>query len=170
MKKRKRKILRRTIVSIAMAIFIMGFMFVMSGMSGEESSKISSFIVDVLERFIPIFDGLDPLAYKGAHELLVWIVRKAAHFTEFALLGFFLASAFHTYRLPEERTAAILFRGFLFTLIIGIAYAVTDEFHQSLVNGRAAMIMDVGIDSIGVIAGALFSTLIVRKPLPPTKL
>ena len=135
----------------------------MSSMSGEDSSKISTFIVHNLERFIPIFDSISASAYQGAHDLLVWLVRKGAHFTEYAILGFFLASAFHTYLLPEDRTAGRLFRGFFFALIIGIVYACTDEFHQSFVQGRAAMIVDVGFDSSGVLVGALLSTLFIGR-------
>ena len=94
---------------------------------------------------------------------MTWFVRKAAHFTEYALLGFFLASAFHTYILPENRSFGRLFRGFFVALVIGFIYACTDEFHQSFVQGRAAMVFDVGFDSVGVFVGALLSTLIIGR-------
>ena len=156
--------MRGTIVSIGLTVFIMVFIFFMSSMSGEDSSRLSSFIVKNLEKIIPIFDTIvDPLIYQGAHELLTWFVRKGAHFTEYALLGFFLALAFHTYILPEDRNFWRLFRGFVFSLIIGFIYACTDEFHQSFVQGRAAMIFDVGFDSIGVFTGAILSTLIIAR-------
>ncbi|MDR0875574.1 MAG: VanZ family protein [Clostridiales Family XIII bacterium] len=163
MKKTKRRVVRGTVVSVGLTAFIMGFIYFMSSMPGEDSSQMSNFIVRNLERLIPAFDYISGAAYQGAHELLSWMVRKGAHFTEYALLGFFLAAAFHTYLLPEDRTAGRLFRGFFFALLIGVAYAGTDEFHQSFVSGRAAMLMDVGFDGAGVFVGALLSTLFIGR-------
>ena len=39
---------------------------------------------------------------------------------------------------------------------IGTLYAASDEFHQGFVAGRGPSIVDVTIDSAGVIAGVLF--------------
>jgi VanZ family protein len=36
-----------------------------------------------------------------------------------------------------------------------VLYAVTDEFHQSLVPGRGSSIVDVGIDALGALLGLL---------------
>ena len=33
--------------------------------------------------------------------------------------------------------------------VITVAYALTDEFHQSFVPGRGARLIDVGIDALG---------------------
>lgn len=71
----------------------------------------------------------------------VWdlLLRKAAHLTEFAVLGALLARAVR--ELPA--------------LTLGIAYAVTDELHQTVVEGRAGSLLDVGIDATGVLLGIL---------------
>lgn len=66
-------------------------------------------------------------------------LRKLAHGAEYALLGALLARA--VAGLPA--------------LWLGIAYAVSDELHQSLVPGRAASLFDVGVDSVGVLVGIL---------------
>lgn len=66
-------------------------------------------------------------------------LRKAAHLTEYAVLGALLARA-----LPE-----------LAALGAGIAYAATDELHQYFVPGRHGSLLDVGIDATGVLAGVL---------------
>jgi VanZ family protein len=71
--------------------------------------------------------------------------------------------AFHSWLLPEERTAGRLFRGWFFAMLIGVCYAGLDEFHQSFVPGRAALVMDVGFDSCGVFVGALLATLFVGR-------
>jgi VanZ family protein len=68
------------------------------------------------------------------------ILRKGAHVTEYAVLGALLYRA-----LGIEPLA----------LLLGIAYAATDEFHQHFVRGRHASPIDVRIDAVGVALGML---------------
>ena len=41
----------------------------------------------------------------------------------------------------------------LWSILIGVAYAASDEFHQSFIPGRGPSIRDVCIDSAGVLTG-----------------
>ena len=41
------------------------------------------------------------------------------------------------------------------SFVLGIVYATSDEIHQYFVPGRACMIEDVFIDTLGVILGIL---------------
>jgi VanZ family protein len=66
------------------------------------------------------------------------VVRKAAHLTEYAILGALLVRA-----LDRPAAAAAL----------AIAYAATDELHQHFVPGRTGSVVDVLIDSVGVVVG-----------------
>jgi VanZ family protein len=66
------------------------------------------------------------------------ILRKAAHVSEYAVLGALLYRA-----LGREEVA----------LAAGIAYAATDELHQHFVDGRHASVVDVGVDALGVAVG-----------------
>ena len=68
------------------------------------------------------------------------VLRKLAHLTEYAVLGFLLARA-----VPELPAFAI-----------GVAYAVSDELHQHFVPGRAGVPLGVAIDAVGLAAGILF--------------
>lgn len=68
------------------------------------------------------------------------ILRKAAHISEFAVLGALL------YRALEREASA---------LAAGIAYAATDELHQHFVSGRIGSVVDVAFDALGVAAGML---------------
>lgn len=68
------------------------------------------------------------------------VLRKAAHVTEFAVLGALLARA-----LRRGVPAALL----------GMAYAASDELHQHFVPDRSADVLDVAIDAVGVIAGVV---------------
>jgi hypothetical protein len=68
------------------------------------------------------------------------LLRKIAHVAEYAILGALLARAVGR---PWP------------ALALGVAYAVSDEIHQTFVPGRQGSPLDVAIDSLGVAAGVL---------------
>lgn len=82
-------------------------------------------------------------------ELGVWdtVLRKCAHVIEYAILGLLLQRAFG--REPVS-------------MLIGSAYAVTDELHQSFVSGRHGSPLDWLIDTVGVVLGVLLFARFVR--------
>ena len=93
-------------------------------------------------------------------------VRKAAHMTEYAILGL-LSFTFYRGILKKEK------RQFLAALLTAAVYAATDEFHQYFIPGRSAEVMDVCIDTLGASIGLaiLFFTLkVVRKHCQKSKL
>jgi VanZ family protein len=44
-------------------------------------------------------------------------------------------------------------RGFIFSLVFCVLYAISDEVHQLFVPGRGAQVTDVMIDSFGAFVG-----------------
>jgi VanZ family protein len=72
----------------------------------------------------------------------VWdeVLRKCAHMTEYAILAVLLYRALGSV-LP--------------TLVLGILYAGSDEFHQGFVHGRHASPFDVSFDACGLTLGLL---------------
>jgi VanZ family protein len=73
-----------------------------------------------------------------------FLLRKAGHFTEYAILALLAARAFRTSTRPLLRS-----RWFWVSLVLVIAYSLSDEFHQSFVPSRTASIYDSMIDSVG---------------------
>jgi VanZ family protein len=71
-----------------------------------------------------------------------FILRKLAHMTEYGVLWLLWLRALR-WRVP------------LWAAAIAIAYACTDEFHQTFVAGRHGSPVDVLIDSAGVALAAL---------------
>jgi VanZ family protein len=73
-------------------------------------------------------------------DLGIWdlIGRKIAHAVEFAILGALLFRAL-------GRTAV--------SVVAGSLYAVSDEVHQSFVEGRVGSPLDWAIDTVGVALG-----------------
>jgi VanZ family protein len=75
------------------------------------------------------------------------VARKLAHLVEYALLCFLWWRAFSA-RVAPGRAALAAF-------VISALYAVSDEYHQSFVEGRSASALDVAIDSAGAALTAL---------------
>ena len=96
----------------------------------------------------PLILWLFPTTSSETLAVIHFITRKIAHFTEYAILGFLAARAFHTSPRP-----AISQRWFLICVTLVVVYALIDEYHQSFVSLRTASIFDSIID----IAGGFFA-------------
>ena len=68
------------------------------------------------------------------------------HFAEYSILGFLL---FRSITSDELLT----FHPFYGSLLIGISFAILDEFHQSFVPGRHMSSIDMIFDSLGILFG-----------------
>jgi VanZ family protein len=77
-------------------------------------------------------------------EIFQLVVRKAGHVTEYAIFALLAAQAFRTSSRELLRN-----HWFWVSLLLVIAYALSDEFHQSFVPSRTASIYDCMIDSLG---------------------
>ena len=151
----KKKWVIRFLWLLVFAIAAMIFYF--SSQEGEDSLKTSSGIAVFLMRLIhPDFDGMTGEEKRAIFERFQYLVRKGAHFTEFAMLGASLRLLFH---------ALLLRKPVLWAWVVGTLYACTDEMHQMLTDARSPRVQDVCIDSAGVLTAALFVTLwlYVRK-------
>jgi VanZ family protein len=82
--------------------------------------------------------------------LLHHLLRKSAHFTEYAIFSMLL---YHCL-LGSNRTTWRLAPA-AWSVIIAGTYSLTDEFHQIFVPGRGASLWDCGIDTVGATAGIL---------------
>jgi len=113
-----------------------------------------------------LFRALAPLALMGlifylssqpADEELAWwtvIARKLGHISGYALLTALWAWAL----------AGVVRRPVLLAGAIALAYACTDELHQSFVETRHGTPIDVGVDAIGI---GLAAVLIQLRRISP---
>lgn len=81
-----------------------------------------------------------------------FIVRKAAHFLEFAGLAVLVFNALHS--------TCGKFRPFA-SFAVAAAYAITDEIHQIFVDGRACRFFDWLVDCSGAATALIFISLII---------
>lgn len=138
--------------------------FAFSAQNSEESSKTSGSVVTaVIERVYPKYETFLPEEQVGILNRVTLIVRKAAHFSEYFVLGalaFFATVTFKKYSAIVRSAAAFAFCVF---------YAALDEVHQYFVPGRACRILDVLIDSAGSLIAVILMSVIVKAALKSNK-
>ena len=116
----------------------LALIFYLTGQNGTSSSELSMRI----SRFISerILHG------RIAARTLNPYLRKLAHFGIFAVEGFLLVLALGA---SMRKKAVPVFM----TVFVCIAMAALSELQQTIAEGRAASILDVGIDSAGAVLG-----------------
>jgi len=150
MKNRKEKIIK--IVNIALVIVWMVIVFWCSAQVGDDSSKISG---NTLRKIITFINqNISQQELERLVELFQPVIRKLAHYTMYTVGGFLIYN--------QQRTLKDNKNKIVNSTIIGVVYAITDEIHQLFVPGRSGRILDVGIDSLGVITG-IFIYIISEK-------
>jgi VanZ family protein len=132
MKKTKKRLTLCTILLVA----ILAFIWVNSALPGEASGALSGWVGQILSKILPFLT-----TPSGLH-----ILRKLAHFSEFAALGMCFGWLFG---MVMER---IIWQLSL-PLICGATAATIDETIQIFSPGRYCSIVDVGIDTAGVLTG-----------------
>ncbi len=85
------------------------------------------------------------LRVAGAADL-DFILRKSGHMVACGILAVLLWRAL---------TLSAIRRAMVWSLVLTVAYAATDEFHQSFTAGRNASPVDVCIDSAGALIALL---------------
>ncbi len=135
---------------LVLTLLWMLVIFLMSSQPADDSTEMSLYVGETIGKvFVPGYTGWSPEEQIEFAEHIDHPVRKAAHATEYTVLGILL---FMTCRSSFGMNLKGSFRTAFLT---GTIYAATDEFHQLFVPGRAGMISDVLIDSMGVLFGCL---------------
>lgn len=131
-------------------IIWMALIFIAS--TSEFSGANTSLIVRSL--LLWLFPNISEAKIDIAH----FVVRKAAHFTEYAIFAFFAVRAFAT---SSHET---LRHGFFYvTLILVVVYSLSDELHQSFVPSRTGSIYDTFIDISGGLTALIVYVVWRRK-------
>lgn len=144
-----------TLLTLAVMVMIFCFSMQDADHSDRTSGTISQAVIRVL---YPDYPERTPEEQQEIYDNVQHVVRKCAHFSEYALLGFLLRLCYESWFGPGNRK-----RPGLLSLLTGVLYAGTDELHQLLIDGRSGQWGDVLIDSLGVTLGVLLAALLVRQ-------
>lgn len=125
----------------------MTVIFIFSSQNGDLSSNNNYFVLEILNKL-----GIDLVKLLGS-DFANFIIRKIAHVTEYFILFLLFYNAF---------LKGSFKRPMLYSSVLTVLYASSDEMHQMFVPGRGPMVRDVMIDSMGVVIGIIIVMLVKR--------
>lgn len=135
-----KKILK--IISVILVVICIGIIIGFTLQTADESSMSSGRITAVIAAVFHIEDT----------QALEHIVRKLAHFTEYAVFGVVLTWMFRVWRIRKW-----------YMIPVFICLACCDEFTQRFVPGRGASVVDVLIDCAGAVCGQFIMRFVVNR-------
>ena len=154
MKKVNRIIIIRTILSILLVImFLVTFGF--SSQDSNKSSNISKKTTEMLVKNNKKVQSLDEKERIQVIGELETVIRKIAHFSLYTVIGILLILLNLTFDINLKRKI-------IQSILIGIIYAIIDEFHQMFSPGRSAEFRDVLIDTSGVLCGIVLGIVLTK--------
>ena len=143
----------KKIVSIIAVLIWMSIIFGFSNQQGEGSGNTSKKISKVIVQMIDIQHRYSEQEKDKLIEIVEPILRKVAHLTIYAIGGIVIANCVWQFCDKEKMTIEI-------STGVGVMYAISDEIHQLMVDGRSGNVRDVIIDSIGILIGIMVFLLI----------
>ena len=127
------------IFSAVLMIAVMVTIFILSAENSKDSAETSNIIIIWLSQFF---------GYETSQE----IIRTAAHFCEYAGLGFSVINFLYSFKKTVHPVLSV---------IIAWGYALSDEIHQFFVPGRAFQLIDLTVNFFGILLGIGVFTLII---------
>lgn len=143
-------LIKRIILTTILILWIV-LIFTFSHQNGTKSESTSDNFVEV------IIDKVNLNMTEEEQDKFIIdtrvIVRKTAHFTIYFVLGILSYLTLKSYNLK---------RAALFSIILTLIYAITDELHQLFITDRSSSIIDVLIDFSGSLTGIAIMYLIFK--------
>ncbi|MFU8792781.1 MAG: VanZ family protein [Acholeplasmataceae bacterium] len=133
---------KRSYIYLVLSLLMTSLIWFNSSLNAELSSIQSGFITGLID------DILKTFRIEVSSENLSFIIRKGAHFGQFFILGALWFKTFDEMKKPHIKP-------WVSALGIGVITAIIDESIQLYTPGRAFMVFDIIIDTLGLIAGIL---------------
>lgn len=161
---------KRKILKIISTIFVLVWMitvFIFSSQDGTQTLNTSGAFIQVIDSTLNNVESNNTNKtdtvntqygnndkYNYSKELQTF-VRKNAHYFLYTVGGIILSVFFYAFFIENNKI-------YLFAILTGMLYAMSDEFHQRFVAGRTSRITDIGIDTLGVITGAILVMIFIN--------
>ena len=154
---RKNKIMKMIVrvILIIIILIITLTIFSFSNQDAEESSSVSSKVAEILIKLQPKYKNITDSEKEELIEKYQTPVRKFAHFSIYTVLGMSIVGLTCTYEISNRKRELI-------TIIAGALYAMSDEIHQTFIEGRSGQVTDVLLDTFGVIVGTILVLGIIK--------
>src|SRR5262245_9214913 len=123
------------------------FYFSTDTFSGDNTGSLLWMIISF------IYPGIPPELFNSIH----FCIRKAAHFTEYAILACMLFRAFRS-----DASARWRWKWAVSSLSVVVLYALLDEYHQTFTRHRVGSIYDSLTDTSGAVTTLVLLWLLRR--------
>ena len=173
----KKSILLLRIIFTILLICTFVYIYIYSSEDGEKSSNKSK---GIMYSVICVIKGTENVTQTEI-DTLEPLLRKIAHFGIYIMSGIWSMCLMSTFFRGEEKSVedsisvddklitrikagskTVEFKRILISTIIGFLYACSDEIHQLFSPGRSGKLIDVSIDTMGVLNGVLLVLLICK--------
>jgi len=142
--------LMKKISKTLLLILWMALIFYLSSQNGSASGALSKAILRSFGNFI---NNIVTIDIEDFVETFSVLIRKAAHFSEYFALYVLSLQCFKEYGVSN----------ILIPLLFCVVYAGSDEIHQLFIDGRAGLLSDVCIDSLGSLISCFICYLINKR-------
>ncbi len=142
-------------IAVIFTVIWMLVIFRFSMDNAVDSSQLSMFVVRVFNKAVEILTGRNLLMTISPEHIsfLEVFFRKIAHMTIYFILSITVMIFFFTFKMRMSYRM-------LLTLMFCFLYALSDEWHQTFVAGRAGSLMDALFDTSGAVIG-IFAALLL---------
>ena len=123
----------KKVISLVLLILWVIIIFLLSNQSGRVSTSESDIVVNNLNNI-----------FNMNEHVLVIIVRKLAHIIEYLILYLLMHNCIRIYKIKNRVSLSI---------ILCLVCSIIDEIHQLFIIGRSGQVLDIFVDSIGIIIG-----------------
>lgn len=140
---------KKNVKKIIYGIFVLIWMIIVFSFSNQ-NGKVSQSSSDIITNsIVKICDDYFGINLQNNITDISFVVRKLAHFSIYFMGGILIYNFLNAFSIKKKYII-------IFSIVWGVIYAMTDEMHQFFIDGRAAQIRDVIIDSCGLIV-AIFA-------------
>ncbi len=149
--------MKKILIRIVFLLLLFSTFFAIFKFSSQDGVESGGLSKTITTKFVNIFLYTKDLNNETKNKLIEHgeiIVRKLSHLFIYTLVGIFIMAFMCTFD-----TKLVIQFGI--SILIGIIYAITDEYHQSFVPGRGPSAVDVCIDTAGVLFGILIVLAII---------
>jgi len=137
-------------IPVILLILHCGLIFFLAAQDGESSTAISHGVVGTVAEATQ--NNTEDMTVRQMNRA-DFIVRKAAHFVLFMVLGVYACLSADVVNIKRKKLIALLFC---------IVYAMSDELHQLFSDGRSGQVTDVIIDFCGSFLGVMLTAFVTK--------
>lgn len=137
-------------IALGITLFIMWLIFYFSSQPGQASYGLSYKVANTVQHHTTTSLATPSWFSANFHAN----VRKWAHVYLYGVLGVSVSVTVYLFgKARKAVTGHSLIKGALLSAAICTLYSASDEFHQSFVPERTALVSDIGVDALGFLSG-----------------